>query len=73
MFMLAIHFVHQKAFWHFARRETSNNMKVARNLDKIDDESFDLIASHYPYASIISYTKNKKFSAFFRNCHFMIT
>lgn len=32
----------------------------ARNLDKIDDESIDLIATHPPYASIISYTKNKK-------------
>ncbi len=32
----------------------------ARNLDKIKDESIDLIATHPPYASIISYTKNKK-------------
>lgn len=32
----------------------------ARNLDKINDESIDLIATHPPYASIISYTKNKK-------------
>ncbi len=32
----------------------------ARNLDKIDNESIDLIATHPPYASIISYTKNKK-------------
>lgn len=30
----------------------------ARNLDKIKDESIDLIATHPPYASIISYTKN---------------
>ncbi len=34
----------------------------ARNLDKIEDESIDLIATHPPYASIISYTKNKKLS-----------
>ena len=34
----------------------------ARNLNKIDDESIDLIATHPPYASIISYTKNKKLS-----------
>ena len=32
----------------------------ARNLDKIEDESIDLVATHPPYASIISYTKNKK-------------
>ena len=32
----------------------------ARNLDKIEDESIDLIATHPPYASIISYSKNKK-------------
>lgn len=32
----------------------------ARNLDKIDDESVDLVATHPPYASIITYTKNKK-------------
>lgn len=35
----------------------------ARNLDKIEDESIDLIATHPPYANIISYTKNKKLSA----------
>ncbi|MCW3131101.1 MAG: DNA methyltransferase [Candidatus Methanospirare jalkutatii] len=34
----------------------------ARDLDKIDDESIDLIATHPPYASIISYTKKKKLS-----------
>jgi DNA modification methylase len=32
----------------------------ARELDKIEDESIDLIATHPPYASIISYTKSKK-------------
>jgi len=32
----------------------------ARNLDKIDTESVDLIATHPPYANIISYTKKKK-------------
>jgi len=32
----------------------------ARNLDKIKAESIDLIATHPPYASIISYTKNNK-------------
>lgn len=32
----------------------------ARNLDKIEDESIDLVATHPPYANIISYTKNKK-------------
>lgn len=32
----------------------------ARNLDKIEDESIDLIATHPPYASIISYTKSKR-------------
>jgi DNA modification methylase len=32
----------------------------ARNLDKIEDNSIDLIATHPPYASIISYTKTKK-------------
>lgn len=32
----------------------------ARNLDKVENESVDLIATHPPYASIISYTKNKK-------------
>ncbi len=32
----------------------------ARNLDKIADESIDLIATHPPYASIISYTKTRK-------------
>ncbi|WP_276626288.1 MULTISPECIES: DNA methyltransferase [Archaeoglobus] len=31
----------------------------ARNLDKIEDESIDLIAAHPPYANIISYTKGK--------------
>ena len=30
----------------------------ARNLDKIEDESVDLIATHPPYANIIGYTKN---------------
>ncbi|MEM4326003.1 MAG: DNA methyltransferase, partial [Candidatus Pacearchaeota archaeon] len=30
----------------------------ARNLNLIKDESIDLIATHPPYASIISYTKN---------------
>lgn len=30
----------------------------ARNLDKIKSESIDFIATHPPYASIISYTKN---------------
>ena len=30
----------------------------ARNLNLIEDESIDLIATHPPYASIISYTKN---------------
>lgn len=34
----------------------------ARNLDKIEDESIDLIATHPPYANIISYTKKKKIS-----------
>lgn len=34
----------------------------ARNLDKISDNSIDLIATHPPYASIISYTKKKKLS-----------
>ena len=34
----------------------------ARNLDKIDDESIDLVATHPPYASIISYSKKKKLS-----------
>jgi len=32
----------------------------ARNLDRIEDDSIDLIATHPPYASIISYTKTKK-------------
>lgn len=32
----------------------------ARNLDKIEDESIDLIATHPPYANIISYTKKRK-------------
>ncbi|USH00040.1 hypothetical protein K1720_00685 [Thermococcus argininiproducens] len=32
----------------------------ARNLDKIDDESIDLIATHPPYANIISYSKKAK-------------
>ena len=32
----------------------------ARNLEKIEDESIDLIATHPPYANIISYTKSKK-------------
>lgn len=31
----------------------------ARNLDKISDESVDLIATHPPYAKIIPYTKSK--------------
>jgi len=31
----------------------------ARNLDKIDDNSMDLIATHPPYAYIISYSKNR--------------
>jgi DNA modification methylase len=35
----------------------------ARNLDKIKDESIDLVATHPPYASIITYTKNKKVDA----------
>ncbi|MHA1253321.1 MAG: DNA methyltransferase [Candidatus Helarchaeota archaeon] len=34
----------------------------ARNIDKIDDESIDIIAPHPPYASIISYTKKQKWS-----------
>jgi len=32
----------------------------ARNLDKIKDEEIDLIATHPPYANIISYTKKSK-------------
>lgn len=32
----------------------------ARNLDLIEDESVDLIASHPPYANIISYTKKSR-------------
>ncbi len=32
----------------------------ARNLNEIDNESIDLVATHPPYAGIISYTKNKK-------------
>jgi len=32
----------------------------ARYLNEINDESIDLIATHPPYAKIISYTKNKK-------------
>ncbi len=31
----------------------------ARNLDKIEDESIDLVATHPPYANIIPYTKKK--------------
>jgi len=31
----------------------------ARNLDKVDDDSIDLIATHPPYAGIISYSKAK--------------
>jgi len=31
----------------------------ARNLNKIKDESIDLIVTHPPYASIIKYTKNR--------------
>ncbi len=31
----------------------------ARNLDKIDNDSIDLIATHPPYAYIISYSKSK--------------
>ncbi|MEM0135364.1 MAG: DNA methyltransferase [Thermoplasmatales archaeon] len=33
----------------------------ARSLDLIEDESIDLIATHPPYASIISYTKNSNY------------
>lgn len=40
----------------------NNNQKTflgdARNLNRIKDETIDLIATHPPYASIISYTKN---------------
>lgn len=32
----------------------------ARNLSEINNESIDLVATHPPYAGIISYTKNKK-------------
>ena len=32
----------------------------ARNLDKISDNSIDLIATHPPYANIISYSKRKR-------------
>lgn len=32
----------------------------ARNLDKLESNSIDLIATHPPYASIITYTKAKK-------------
>jgi len=35
----------------------------ARNLDKIEDESIDLIATHPPYANIISYTKKARIEA----------
>jgi len=35
----------------------------ARNLDKIEDESIDLIATHPPYANIISYTKKARLEA----------
>jgi DNA modification methylase len=31
----------------------------ARNLDKVPDESVDLIATHPPYAGIISYSRSK--------------
>ena len=34
----------------------------ARNLDKIADSSIDLVATHPPYANIISYTRRKKLS-----------
>ncbi|WP_048151655.1 DNA methyltransferase [Palaeococcus ferrophilus] len=34
----------------------------ARNLDKIEDESIDLIATHPPYANIIGYTKKARSS-----------
>jgi len=35
----------------------------ARNLDKIEDESVDLIATHPPYANIIPYTKKARMEA----------
>jgi tRNA G10 N-methylase Trm11 len=42
----------------------------ARNLNLIEDESIDLIATHPPYASIIPYSKNKRvpgdLSSFYR-------
>jgi len=45
-------FPHQKTFWG-----------DARNLNLIKDNSIDLIATHPPYANIISYTKNSNHNA----------
>lgn len=40
-------------------REIRTYVGDARNLDLIDDETVDLVATHPPYAGIISYTGNR--------------
>jgi len=43
----------------YTEPEIKTDVGDARNLDKIEDESIDLIATHPPYASIIPYSKNR--------------
>lgn len=44
----------------FPKTEQRTFLGDARNLDKIKKETVDLIATHPPYANIISYSKNSK-------------
>jgi len=55
-----LNFSYNSLFQEYKEPTIKTYLGDARNLNKIDDESIDLIATHPPYASIISYTKNKK-------------
>jgi DNA modification methylase len=55
-----LNFFYNPLFPEYREPEILTYWGDARNLDKIEDESIDLIATHPPYASIISYTKGKR-------------
>jgi DNA modification methylase len=55
-----LNFSYNPLFGNYKEPEIKTFHGDARNLDKIPDESIDLIATHPPYANIISYTKKNK-------------
>ncbi len=55
-----LNFSYNPLFHDYREPQIKTYWGDARNLNKIDDESIDLIATHPPYANIISYTRNKK-------------